>query len=1082
MSSSSEVVNLITPPSSPDIEEPEPGSSAGVKKEKRSEATDDPMYDSDDPIEVQPVPKMPRLQQQEAGASSSCAATDDDCVVTGASGEHPLVDYAHARWNCCAVPMKTNSLNFCPKCHCVICDKPANQCPSWSDHCSADPLDPQVRQQRTLFQKTGVYTAKTCHLKQLTQVYPTELDVKLNHAVLKDYQRQALSFMVTNERDGFQTNRLIVPYGRSHPLPNIIHGGVLALEMGMGKTMCAIALCKERQIPTLVVAPPLCCVQWVSQTQKYAPELSVAMLYCESQSRIEQSLLQRDIIVVNATSSLLDSIAKRVERVIVDESHETLTAKHSGGAMKFLHNLADYPNVKHVWLVSGTPFGISEKINDWAFHPQMRTLLGRKLAGWAFSDNATTADVKGLVMRMEKKQTHETAQGTKTFMSIPDIEYKTLSVGLNAKERELYALAACIDGWKEKPFSLEDKKNADQIASDLEARFTLRRLVLGERIREFQTLAKKELDEKFYNPDSEAPDRFFAIVDRMTYRIEECCKALLDSSSKIDAVLEEIASLRKVEPTFKAVVITESDGAGLYMKKKLGDRVGVMQRPKGRTSVREQRELLKFQTGQYDILVCSFESVRIGTNLDQACAIYFVDSSINDTEHKQACARISRCGTKHDTLTATFVYVKGTLSEHIYEYHEDRRNGKTVEEAAARFEKDDPHDFTDPHDFHRWQSGRPFDGMKFESTRLPDKILTDLFTSDMSIDHMFEAVCDSKRNVDEYEISMTFAANHRPAMYDIAKQINVFAKDSSLRLAFNIPDQQVDASTEEKLSVRIALSDDEAEVLSTIGNWHKNLASVPVVIRMVLKGGTEMDLYSQISIIKASCSCCKWCGWRQVHDYTVPFVGCHPIMTDVGTQEIISNEKLSVVESMQGTLMSRILRDSNRMYGGMGFAPMTDLFRQACKLAKKDKKRMGVVPFKLLYSELSHNYFASKPNVYQKVTVKLTEEANIDDTIRFEYKGQQYEAFIRETMFTGLDWYAVAYVVESEKPTNVIIVDSHTFVDIKRVAKVGNDAVSIKDIIRLVRDDASKTTKLKEIMLRRDISDAEKLQLATELL
>ena len=45
--------------------------------------------------------------------------------------------------------------------------------------------------------------------------------------------------------------------------------------------------------------------------------------------------------------------------------------------------------------------------------------------------------------------------------------------------------------------------------------------------------------------------------------------------------------------------------------------------------------------------------------------------------------------------------------------------------------------------------------------------------------------------------------------------------------------------------------------------------------------------------------------------------------------------------------------------------------------------------------------------------------------------------------------------------------------------KVGADAFSIKDIIRMVRNDSAKTDQLKIIMLRRDISDAEKLKLAT---
>eukprot|EP00966_Prymnesium_polylepis_P197830 4584234-Prymnesium_polylepis.1 len=100
----------------------------------------------------------------------------------------------------------------------------------------------------------------------------------------------------------------------------------------------------------------------------------------------------------------------------------------------------------------------------------------------------------------------------------------------------------------------------------------LRKLVLGERIAEFQELANKRLQERFFAPDSEASDLFYAKVDRLTFRIEECCKKLLNSSSKIDAVLEEIQSLKQRDPNFKAVIITESGGAGEYIKKRLGDK------------------------------------------------------------------------------------------------------------------------------------------------------------------------------------------------------------------------------------------------------------------------------------------------------------------------------------------------------------------------------------------------------------------------------------------------------------------------------------------------------------------------------
>ena len=135
------------------------------------------------------------------------------------------------------------------------------------------------------------------------------------------------------------------------------------------------------------------------------------------------------------------------------------------------------------------------------------------------------------------------------------------------------------------------------------------------------------------------------------------------------------------------------------------------------------------------------------------------------------------------------------------------------------------------------------------------------------------------------------------------------------------------------------------------------------------------------------------------------------------------------------------------------------------------------MPIHVRYDMLTANYFATRSDIYQEVLVKL-KEANITDTIRFEYKGRRYEAFIREMVPVGLDWYAVAYVVEKEKPECTFIIEEHTFVDMKRVMKVGADAFSIKHIVRMVSGDTEKTKHVKSIMLQQDISDAEKLRLA----
>ncbi|MEC7457895.1 MAG: SNF2-related protein, partial [Actinomycetota bacterium] len=217
----------------------------------------------------------------------------------------------------------------------------------------ADPRNEHVQRQRAFVATKGALPAARCSLSQLKQVYATEVDVQLRGIALKAFQRQVVSWMLDNERHGFDLSKLVTLRDSKDAMSNM-KGGVIAMEMGMGKTACAIAACKQNRMPTLVVAPALTCVQWCHQFSEYAPELSNAMVYCTSQKRNQESLMLTDVVVLNSTSNLIDCVAKRVQRVIVDESHEVCKGS-SGEAIRFLHNLSCYPNVQVVWLVSGTP-------------------------------------------------------------------------------------------------------------------------------------------------------------------------------------------------------------------------------------------------------------------------------------------------------------------------------------------------------------------------------------------------------------------------------------------------------------------------------------------------------------------------------------------------------------------------------------------------------------------------------------------------------------------------------------------------------------------------------------------------------
>jgi hypothetical protein len=175
MQASPEVVDLNTPPSTPKDAD-EVCVMAQVKDDDVSPAREH-SASSGDVDEVQP-PKKQRVSG-EAAASAAVEDEDDECVVVGSTGVNPNIDLPHTRWNCLKCPRQTAHIGTsCDKCFCVICDIPVAQCDEWAKHCSADPSDSAVMQERAL-RKKDMRPVFDCTLSQLTQVYPTEVNVDL---------------------------------------------------------------------------------------------------------------------------------------------------------------------------------------------------------------------------------------------------------------------------------------------------------------------------------------------------------------------------------------------------------------------------------------------------------------------------------------------------------------------------------------------------------------------------------------------------------------------------------------------------------------------------------------------------------------------------------------------------------------------------------------------------------------------------------------------------------------------------------------------------------------------------------------
>ena len=60
---------------------------------------------------------------------------DEDVMVLGTNLVNPNIDMPHARPYCGVYSFAKDKLQFCDKCYCIKCDKPAKECDQWTQHC-----------------------------------------------------------------------------------------------------------------------------------------------------------------------------------------------------------------------------------------------------------------------------------------------------------------------------------------------------------------------------------------------------------------------------------------------------------------------------------------------------------------------------------------------------------------------------------------------------------------------------------------------------------------------------------------------------------------------------------------------------------------------------------------------------------------------------------------------------------------------------------------------------------------------------------------------------------------------------------
>ncbi len=144
---------------------------------------------------------------------------------------------------------------------------------------------------------------------------------KTSHPTLYSHQCWALKKMIDMEKTKISNIFDYNVFGQNYNMLNGFgksvdaYGGVLALDTGLGKTVCLIYLMKQSPGKTLIVLPLSLMDQWKNEILMFYPEACISEYYGKKKS------LEGDIVLTTYGTICNTVTSIEVDRVIFDECH-----------------------------------------------------------------------------------------------------------------------------------------------------------------------------------------------------------------------------------------------------------------------------------------------------------------------------------------------------------------------------------------------------------------------------------------------------------------------------------------------------------------------------------------------------------------------------------------------------------------------------------------------------------------------------------------------------------------------------------------------------------------------------------------
>jgi len=429
---------------------------------------------------------------------------------------------------------------------------------------------------------------------------------------LRDYQRE-----------GFQWMMRLAHWGA---------GACLADDMGLGKTVQALALILSRapQGPALILAPTSVCINWLEESQRFAPTLNVHQFGSGDRQDMLDAAGPFDLIV--CSYGLLQTEAERLAQkhwhtLVADEAQAIKNAltKRSKAAMALQ---ADFKLI-----TTGTP--IENHLGElW----NLFNFINPGLLGSLQKFNERYAQA------IENQQDQEIQQRLKKLL---------------------------------RPFILRRLKN--DVLTELPSRteVTLHVELSPEERALYEALRRNAMQTMMETTDQPGQKQLKILAEIMKLR-RACChpRLVMEESTMNSAKLQAFEELvdELLDNRHKALVFSQFVGH-LKLIRELLDKKGVHYHYlDGSTPVQQRKRAVNlFQAGEGDLFLISLKAGGTGLNLTAADYVIHMDPWWNPAVEDQASDRAHRMGQKRP-VTIYRLVAKDTIEDKIVDLHKHKRD------------------------------------------------------------------------------------------------------------------------------------------------------------------------------------------------------------------------------------------------------------------------------------------------------------------------------------------------------------------------------------------------------------------------